>query len=333
MNSSGTPVAATGAHDSWFRALSAFDAAVSSCATIRTSCRFVDILLIGRFGANLYLANDGAGNFTPDFTDVLPASFVFGGTADAFEASVGDINNDGWLDIAVASARGADSGVQATQPSVTLLANEKRPGLPFFSDRTAGEIPAPATSLLPANTSSDTHGNVRGIELFDVDGDGDLDLYVGQAGGPQGLSTQGALDYMYVNRLSGENWNALPTKTKRVINSSGSVAINPNLGVTVLNPPLARRESTKTIRIYGRNFRGGAQVSFGPGVTLVTAPIVRSATEMEVTVQVAANATIGPRLVTVFNPNGQIANSGPTAFSIGPKAPTPTSVNDWFLLD
>jgi hypothetical protein len=295
--------------------------------------RFVDILLIGRFGANLYLANDGAGNFTPDFTDVLPASFVFGGTADAFEASVGDINNDGWLDIAVASARGADSGVQATQPSVTLLANEKRPGLPFFSDRTTGEIPAPATSLLPANTSSDTHGNVRGIELFDVDGDGDLDLYVGQAGGPQGLSTQGALDYMYVNRLSGENWNALPTKTKRVINSSGSVAINPNLGVTVLNPPLARRESTKTIRIYGRNFRGGAQVSFGPGVTLVTAPIVRSATEMEVTVQVAANATIGPRLVTVFNPNGQIANSGPTAFSIGPKAPTPTSVNDWFLLD
>jgi len=295
--------------------------------------RLADIVLIGQDGANVYLQNNGSGTFTDRTSEAIPAAITAETAADNFDAKTGDLNNDGWLDIVVGAARGAALFAQTRQASVTLLANEGRQGVALFSDRTASEIPTPVTSLLPEGTSSDPHGNVRALELFDIDGDGDLDIYVGQAGGPQGLDTFGALDYMFINRLNGDNWNAPRTKTLRTIGAGTLVAHNPALSVSVVNPPYVSRESTRTVRVYGRNFRGGAQVTFGQGVTPVSAPIVRSDTEIEVTLQVATNAPLGPRAVTVFNPNGEVASSIPTAFSIGPKAPTPTRVDDWFLLD
>ncbi len=297
--------------------------------------RFADIVLVGLKGENVYLQNDGSGTFTDISSSAFPTTFTVATAPSNFDVRAADINEDGWLDLIIAAARGVTddpTGQDVDQPSVTLLINERRTsGVALFSDKTASEIPEPRSALLPEGIL-DPHGNVRAIEVFDCDNDGDLDIYVGQAGSAFGLSTFGALDYLYVNRIKGEGLNAPITRTKRTIGTGTVFGWNPNLSVGVVNPSLVRQDSTRTIRIYGRNIKGGAQVTAGPGITVVSQPIVRSDTELEVTIQIAPNATLGQRSLRVYNPDGQFATTPLPAFGVLPRG-TNTSVEDWFLLE
>ncbi len=297
--------------------------------------RFCDIVLVGLNGQNVYLQNNGSGTFTNVSSSVFPSTFTVATAPGNFDVKAADINQDGWLDLVVASARGIVPGSpfqDTDQPSLTLLINEKRTsGLALFSDRTTAEIPEPR-SALAREGFIDSQGNVRAVEVFDADGDGDMDIYVGQVGGSFGLDTFGALDYVYINRLKGENLNAPITRTKRTVGTGSSITFSPNLTAGVVNPSLVRQDSTRTVRVYGRNIKGGAQATFGPGISVVSPPIVRSSTELEVTIQVAPNASIGNRIVTIFNPDGQIATTPLTAFGVLPRG-TATSVEDWFILE
>lgn len=97
------------------------------------------------------LLNDGNGHFT-DATERLPPSQDV-----SFRAAFGDVDNDGDLDLFVASIGGDNR----------LLLND---GSGRFSDCTSSCLPA--TGL----------GTLAGV-FADVDGDGDLDLFVANAAG------------------------------------------------------------------------------------------------------------------------------------------------------
>lgn len=297
--------------------------------------RMSDIVLVGLDGENVYLQNNGSGTFTDISSTVFPSTFTTATAPSNFDVKAADMNEDGWIDLVVASARGLTVGSpsqDADAPSLTLLINERRDsGVALFSDKTLAEIPEPRSATF-GEGAVDVHGNVRAVEVFDSDGDGDLDIYVGQGGAAFGLSTFGALDYLYANRLKGENLNAPITRTKRTFAGGSTVAVSPFLAANVVNPSLVRQDSTRTVRIYGRNIKGGAQVSFGTGISVVSPPIVRSDTELEVTIQISPTATIGNRAVTIFNPDGQVASTALTAFGVLPRG-TNTSVEDWFLLE
>ena len=70
----------------------------------------------------------------------------------------------------------------------------------------------------------------------------------------------------------------------------------------------------------GTNFQAGASASFGAGVT-VTSTTVVSSTQLSVALAIATTAALGPRDVTVSNPDGQSAVS-PGGFTVGLSAPT-----------
>src|SRR2546427_1219118 len=72
--------------------------------------------------------------------------------------------------------------------------------------------------------------------------------------------------------------------------------------------------------VTGTNFQAGASASVGAGVT-VTSTTVVSSTQLSVALAIATTAALGPRDVTVSNPDGQSAIS-PGGFTVGLSAPT-----------
>src|SRR5262249_45158143 len=74
------------------------------------------------------------------------------------------------------------------------------------------------------------------------------------------------------------------------------------------------------VTVAGTNFQPGASASFGADVT-VTSTTGTSSTQLSVSISIGATATMGPRDVTVTNPDGQVAiKQG--AFTVAPPAPT-----------
>src|SRR3989442_15626216 len=59
-----------------------------------------------------------------------------------------------------------------------------------------------------------------------------------------------------------------------------------------------------TVSVTGTNFQAGASASIGAGVT-VTSTTVVSSTQLSVALAIATTAALGPRDVTVSNPDGQ----------------------------
>ena len=91
----------------------------------------------------------------------------------------------------------------------------------------------------------------------------------------------------------------------------GSPGVSPTAGVQGAN---------LTVTVTGTSFQTGASASFGGDVT-VTSTTVVSSTQLSVAVAIGATATLGPRDVTVSNPDGQIAVR-PGGFTVMPPPPT-----------
>src|SRR5881296_3136413 len=90
--------------------------------------------------------------------------------------------------------------------------------------------------------------------------------------------------------------------------------------IASVSPSSGAPGASLTVSVTGANFQAGASASFGAGVT-VTSTTVVSSTQLSVALAIATTAALGPRDVTVSNPDGQSAVS-PGGFTVGLSAPT-----------
>ncbi|MCI0586799.1 MAG: VCBS repeat-containing protein [Planctomycetes bacterium] len=148
----------------------------------------LDVLVTNEyFRQSQLLLNDGTGAFTDSSATNLP---VLLGSAEAVE--LGDVDADGDLDAFLGIVAGQDR----------LYLND---GLGFFTDVTAGSLPA-------------TIDWTMAVALGDVDGDGDLDAYLGNT-----AAYPGGQNRLYLNGGAGvfadataTNLPAVPTYTEAV---------------------------------------------------------------------------------------------------------------------
>ena len=87
-----------------------------------------------------------------------------------------------------------------------------------------------------------------------------------------------------------------------------------------VSPSAGAQGASLTVTVTGANFQAGASASFGAGLT-VTSTTVVAATQLSVALAVGATAPLGPRDVTVTNPDGQ-AVIRPGGFTV--QLPPPT---------
>jgi len=90
------------------------------------------------------------------------------------------------------------------------------------------------------------------------------------------------------------------------------------LGAT---PNAGGQGQTLTVTLTGQNFLTGAACDFGASITVTTCTVAQ-ATRATAGVTIAADAPLGPRTVTVTNPDGQAATLA-AAFSVTPPPPPP----------
>jgi hypothetical protein len=281
-----------------------------------------DVVIFTTSGQYAYLAaNTATGGFTRangGLTDPIPGTLE-----SVFSADVADLDLDGWYDIGVSVL------ALRTEASGRLFFNQRATGIPSFVNRST-ELPVPVTTLIPT-AGNDGHGNGRALRLFDMDGDGDSDMYIAEAGRTSGSDIFSGLDALYENRADGRNYNARTGIYAASVPGTGPI-IQP-LRVVAVQDGFAPQGGTARVRILGHSFKSGAEVFFGQGVTVTGAPIIRS-NSIDVSVAVAANASLGLRQVFVFNPDGQTAvSSSGVGFVVGVGSLNPdegkTKVGDW----
>lgn len=107
----------------------------------------LDLVVANRCSQNRLWLNDGSGVFQEANSGLLPVD-----TADSYDVTLGDVDDNGTLDLVVANHRAPDQ----------LLLNN---GLGVFSDVSAAQLPGETRDSFAA-------------ELADVDADGDLDLLI-----------------------------------------------------------------------------------------------------------------------------------------------------------
>jgi len=262
-----------------------------------------DIFLVVRGGQNIYLENDGTGKFRDETFSRIPIAIN-----DAFGVDVGDIDLDGDIDIVVAKQ------ALSTERSIQLLLND---GTGHFVDASY-EVPNPI-SVKFYGGGYDTNNNSRGVKLADIDGDGDLDMFVCNLGSTNVFPLIGGYNYVFINRLIGDGFNS---RAVQKIRTPGNPIIS-----TVYPYSAKQGTSSITVRISGANFEQGCSLDFGQGISIVGEPTVLSPTTLEVTINIAGNATVGARTISITNPNGQRGISKAGIFCVTtdalPKPPTP----------
>lgn len=144
-------------------------------------------------------------------------------------------------------------------------------------------------------------------ELLDVDGDGDLDMFVGNTGRVEGVTaTFGWANVFYTNRLVGDNWNYQPPENRRTPG-------NPIVFVAL--PSGAERGMSMQVEVWGDKFTDQTTVSFGEGVQ-VDQIVCETVNKLSVSITVDPEASLGPRRVTVYNPVGSATQTEAGVFNI-----------------
>src|SRR3989442_6105924 len=96
--------------------------------------------------------------------------------------------------------------------------------------------------------------------------------------------------------------------------------------ISSVSPSSGAPGASLTVTVTGTNFQAGASASFGAGITVSSTTVV-SSTQLSVALAIGATAAIGPRDVTVTNPNGQ-SGVRPGGFTV---APLPATISLAFL--
>lgn len=256
-----------------------------------------DIFIVAQGGQNVYLENDGTGHFLDRTIERIPLELN-----DSFGVDTGDVDLDGDVDIVVARR------TLATEHSVQLLLND---GHGYFQDYTY-EVTNPISVKFYNATAFDFNNNSRDVKLADIDRDGDLDLFVSNLGDDQTFPIAGSNNYVLMNRIIGTGFNS------RMIQK---VRTRGNPIVATVQPPAALQGAQNlTLRISGANFKEGCLVDIGQGVSIVGQPKVISPGMIEITVNIAPNAPVGSRIVTITNPNGEKGVSKSGVFRIVTKS-------------
>ncbi|MCX7017295.1 MAG: VCBS repeat-containing protein [Candidatus Sumerlaeota bacterium] len=258
----------------------------------------LDIFIGYKDHAPVLLLNDDQGAFidASSFLPVLAQSVMQG-------ADAGDVDLDGDLDIALAlNVQGLGNPAAQTAPNCGLLINNGAAG--FFD--ASYEIPFPQT-LRNFRTSALLHGNGKDVDLIDLDGDGDLDIFFSQAGSNFSGAAGGYLNFVMVNRILGANHNARRTSINQV---PGSPVIK------AVSPPGAVPGDALQVIVSGYNLAAGSTFDFGPGVSVVGTPLYIDDHKWRINLQVDPAAPVGPRVVTALTPMGLQGASRLGLFSI-----------------
>ncbi len=235
----------------------------------------------------------GQAPVSPACPAALPAAPSGGGWL--MDAAPGETFAAGnWRTHLTTSAQRAHSGFLTVRAwKVTLGAGAIQPGATALSTWTQG-----ATDVGSTTTTTGSY----------------VDLAMPQI-------TFAAGEYLYVEvweRLVSESGNNSTSMTLQVDTTAERIeptAPVPPMNVISTSPgdlPQALRGAT--VQVNGSGFASGATVDLGAGVT-VTATTWVSATRIDVTVDVDSAATIGPRTVTVTNPDTSAA-SGTGIFAV-----------------
>lgn len=301
----------------------------------------LDLFISFEDGSNAILINDPEhpGLFHEETLQRFPGQLE---TMPTRGATAADIDLDGDLDIAVARyVGGVNSPVVLWKNGTKLIEGRTRYG--FFSD-ISYEVPYPRgmanyDEVLEGSTGAtdeSSSGWAYDVKFLDVDSDGDQDMFVAGLGTFFTAHT-GALDFCYMNRLIGDSWNKSESQVKPLAAGNPVVyAASPagagldkevkvvltgaNFQGWTLGTPIGQDtynySNTWTVNSAGEVvFKNGTTVSFGPGVSVLSMKKLDDK-HFEVTVKVAANATVGPRAITAVNPTGGSSTTKPGVFNV-----------------
>ena len=111
------------------------------------------------------------------------------------------------------------------------------------------------------------------------------------------------------------------TRPRIQVDSALSDLLNPGAPIiTSISPDRGTVGASLTVTVKGIRFEPGTSALFGAGVT-VTSTTVVSSTQLSVVLAIAPTAALGPRDVTVSNPDGQsVVRAG--GFTVQPPPPT-----------
>lgn len=285
------------------------------------------------------------------FRDETASRFPINTKYPAYRGDAGDVNGDGLIDLVLSldthttnSELGPDSPGTKIPVGLYLNTSPQHTGFApgFFVDASGndditsnairssrGELPVLKVQFAYTREASTIPGNARDVKLADIDNDGDLDMIIAQFGREQGAGVEAAgwFNNVLVNRYNPANFRAVNVVSPRPIGAPV---------VRAVQPGAAMPGQELVVEIAGENFSGTPSVSFGAGVEVLHAfPTRDNGTRIRVVIRVSPGAALGPRVVTITNPDGQTAVGATQLFEIKADVEIPpTKVEEnWELYD